>query len=267
MLPETSSFRGRVAVITGAAQGVGEATARLFAARDAAGLALVDRQGERLDALAHELSEEGCPAEPICVDLAEVDACFRAIDRAAARFGSLHCLVNAAGLTDRGTIEDTTPELFDRLMAVDARAPFFLIQRILPHLRRAGGGTVVNIVSITVHGGLPHLAPYVAAKGALAAVTRNIAAALVRDRIRVNGLNLGWTLTPAEHRVQTEHHGLPEDWAERAGRELPFGRLLSAADAARAIAFLASDESGLMTGALVDFDQQVVGAYPLPAEA
>ena len=67
--------------------------------------------------------------------------------------------------------------------------------------------------------------------------------------------------------MQTEHHGLPEDWAERAGRELPFGRLLTAADAARAIAFLASDESGLMTGALVDFDQQVVGAYPLPAEA
>ena len=186
-----------------------------------------------------------------------------AIDRAAAHFGALHGLVNAAGLTDRGTIDDTSPELFDRIFAVDARAPFFLVQRILPWLRRAGGGTIVNIVSITVHGGTPQLAAYVGAKGALAAMTRNIAAAVARDRIRVNGLNLGWTLTPNEERVQTGFHGRPPGWAEVVGRRQPFGRLLTPRDAARAVAFLASDESGLMTGALVDFEQQVMGAYPV----
>src|SRR3954449_11654451 len=128
-------------VVTGAAQGVGEATARLIAERGAAGLALVDRNAERLAEVAGAIMSGGCPAEAIAADLGEVAACFAAVDRAGRRFGALHGLVNAAGLTDRGTIDDTSPELFDRIFAVDARAPFFLIQRILPWLRGAGGGT------------------------------------------------------------------------------------------------------------------------------
>ena len=122
---------------------------------------------------------------------------------------------------------------------------------------------MVNVVSITVHGGTPQLTAYVGAKGALAAMTKNIAAAVARDRVRVNGLNLGWTVTPGEHAVQMGTHGRPPGWDEAVGASQPFGRLLTPLDAARAIAFLASDESALMTGALVDFEQQVMGAYPL----
>ena len=177
-MAEAWSFAGRVMLVTGAAQGVGEATARLMAERGAAGLALVDRNAERLAMVAAEISAAGCPAEALPADLGEVANCFAAVDRAGERFGALHGLVNAAGLTDRGTIDDTTPELFDRIFAVDARAPFFLIQRVLPWLRRAGGGTIVNVISITVHGGTPQLTAYVGAKGALAAMTKNIAAAV-----------------------------------------------------------------------------------------
>lgn len=262
-MAEAWSFADRVMLVTGAAQGVGEATARLMAERGAAGLALVDRNADRLAEVAAAITSTGCPAEPFPAELAEVAACFSAVDRAAERFGALHGLVNAAGLTDRGTIDDTTPELFDAIFAVDARAPFFLIQRALPWLRRAGGGTIVNIVSITVHGGTPQLTAYVGAKGALAAMTRNIAAAVARDRVRVNGLNLGWTVTPGEHAVQMGTHGRPPGWDEVVGAAQPFGRLLTPLDAARAIAFLASDESGLMTGALIDFEQRVMGTYPL----
>ncbi|MGD9507663.1 MAG: SDR family oxidoreductase [Geminicoccaceae bacterium] len=261
-MAEAWSFAGRVMLVTGAAQGVGEATARLLAERGAAGLALVDRNAGRLAEVAAAITAMGCPAEPIPAELAEVATCFSAVDRAVERFGALQGLINAAGLTDRGTIDDTTPELFDAIFAVDARAPFFLIQRTLPWLRRAGGGTIVNVCSITIHGGTPQLTAYVGAKAALAAMTRKIAAAVGRDRVRVNGLNLGWTVTPGEHAVQMGTHGRAPGWDAVVGAAQPFGRLLTPLDAARAIAFLASDESGLMTGALVDFEQQVMGAYP-----
>ncbi|MGH6903505.1 MAG: SDR family oxidoreductase, partial [Geminicoccaceae bacterium] len=102
---------------------------------------------------------------------------------------------------------------------------------------------------------------YSASKGALMTMTRALANALKRDRIRVNTLNIGWTNTPREHLVQTGMDGQPEDWLERASRNQPFGRLIEAEEVARAIAFLCSDESGLMTGAVVDFDQNVVGAW------
>jgi NAD(P)-dependent dehydrogenase (short-subunit alcohol dehydrogenase family) len=262
-MAEGWSFAGRVLLVTGAAQGVGEATARLLAERGAAGLALVDRDGGGLARVAGEIAAAGCPTEAVVADLGEVAACFVAVDRAVARFGALHGLVNAAAITDRGGIDDTTPELFDRMFAVNARAPFFLIQRALPALRKAGGGTIVNVISITIHGGTPQLTAYVGAKGALAVMTRNIAASVARDRIRVNGLNLGWTLTPNERLVQARYHGHDAAWLEATARRLPFGRLLSPLDAARAIAFLASDESGLMTGAVVDFEQQVMGTYPV----
>ena len=168
----------------------------------------------------------GCPALPIVADLAEVPNA-AGVDRAAEHFGALHGLVNAAGITDRGTIDDTTPELFERIFAVDARAPFFLIQRVLPWLRRAGGGTIVNVCSINVHGGTPQLTAYVGAKAALAAMTKNIAAAVARDRVRVNGLNLGWTLTPNEHGCRPECTGGRRTGPRRSGRAQPFGRLLA----------------------------------------
>ncbi len=250
-------------LVTGAAQGIGEATARLMAERGVAALGLVDRNRDLLEKVAAELAAAGHRVEPITADLAQVDEATEAVDVAVRHLGALHGVVNAAGITDRGGIDDTSPELFDRIFAVNARAPFFIIQRALPHLRRAGGGTIVNVLSITIWGGTPQLTAYVGAKGALAVMTRNIAASVARDRIRVNGLNLGWTLTPHEKRLQVEVHGRLPDWPEQVGRTQPFGRLLTPEDAARAICFLASEESALMTGAIVDFEQQVMGTYPV----
>jgi NAD(P)-dependent dehydrogenase (short-subunit alcohol dehydrogenase family) len=90
-------------------------------------------------------------------------------------------------------------------------------------------------------------------------MTRGLANALRRDRIRVNTLNIGWTNTPREHLVQTRVHGRPENWLEQVSGAQPFGRLIQPEEVARALAFLTSDESGLMTGAIIDFDQQVIG--------
>lgn len=183
------------------------------------------------------------------------------VDAAADRFGGLDVLANVAGLTDRGTIETTTPEIWDRLFAVNTRAPFFLIQRAVPHMRDRGGGTVVNVISIAAHGGAPFIAAYVASKSALIGLTRNLGHALRHDRIRVNGLNMGWTATPGEEAIQRSAHGMGDDWLEEIEADRPFGRLLRPEEVARAICFLASAESALTTGAVWDFDQMVMGAY------
>jgi NAD(P)-dependent dehydrogenase (short-subunit alcohol dehydrogenase family) len=180
-------------------------------------------------------------------------------------FGRVDILVNAAGITDRGTLLDTSPELFDRMFAVNVRGPFFLMQEAARLMRRDGiAGAMVNILSMMANGGQPCLTAYSGSKGALATLTKNAAYSLLRDHIRVNALNIGWMDTPGEDRTQRFADGKPDDWLEQAERVQPFGRLLKADEVARAIAFLASDESGMMTGSIIDFDQSVVGCYDSP---
>jgi NAD(P)-dependent dehydrogenase (short-subunit alcohol dehydrogenase family) len=260
---------GRIAVVTGATQGLGEAAARLFARRGAAGLVICGRSFEAGERVAREISGAGCPTVYVKADLARVEDCRRVMAGADGEFGRVDVLVNCAGVTDRGTILDTTPELYDRIFAVNVRAPFFLMQEAARLMVREGtAGTMVNIISMSGHGGQPFICPYSASKGALLTLTKNVAYSLLRQRIRVNGLTIGWTDTPGEDAIQKHYHGAPEGWLGAAEARLPFGRLIKPEEVARAIAFLASDESGLMTGSIVDFDQSVLGCYdspPLPA--
>ena len=256
---------GKIAVVTGGTQGLGEATARLFAGRGAAGLLICGRNRPRGQAHAAELSQAGCRTVFVETDLARLEDCARVIQQAEQAFGRLDVLVNAAGITDRGTLLDTSPELFERIFAVNVRAPFFLMQAAVQVMRRAGvQGSIVNILSMSAHGGQPFLSAYSASKGALAVLTKNAAYALLNERIRVNGLNIGWMDTPGEDRTQQHADGAGDDWLAQAEAVQPFGRLLKAEEVARAIAFLASDESGMMTGSLIDFDQSVAGCYDSP---
>lgn len=259
---DKSSLSGRHAAITGGTQGLGEAVARLFAERDAAGLVICGRNVARGEAVAAELTEGGCPTEFVAADLAQVADCRRVIARADERFGSLHALVNCAAVTERGNVLTTTEELFDRMFAVNVRAPFFLMQEAVRLMLRDGiEGTIVNIASVVSRGGSSFLAPYTASKGALATLTRNVAFSLLRNRIRVNGLNIGWMDTPGEDVIQKTFHDATDSWLAEAEARQPFGRLLKPEEVARAVAYLSSDESGLMTGSMVDFDQSVAGAW------
>jgi NAD(P)-dependent dehydrogenase (short-subunit alcohol dehydrogenase family) len=256
----TGRFEGKVAVVTGGTQGVGLATARLLAERGAAGLVICGRREEQGRRAAEELESLGCRTIFVPADIGVVDECFRVVDEAERAFDRLDVLIGCAASTDRGGVDDTTPELWDRMFAVNVRAPFFLLQRAVAVMRPRGiEGSVVNVISVTSYGGAPYLATYAASKGALVTLTRNAANSLLWDRIRVNGLNLGWTNTPGEHATQKRWHDVPDNWLEEAAAKQPFGRLIEPEEAARAIAFLASDESGLMTGSVVDFDQTVVG--------
>lgn len=257
-----AGLEGRYAVITGGTQGLGEATARLFAARGAAGLVICGRNREKGEAVARDIAQRGCEVHFIEADLEKPADAREVIAAADRHFGRLHALVNVAAITDRGTILDTPEDLFDRMFAVNTRAPFFLMQDAAKIMIREGiAGAMVNVLSIAAHGGAPHICAYSASKAALGALTRNAAFTLMRKRIRINGLNIGWMDTPAEHQIQTTYHGLPQDWLASAEAGQPFGRLLKPDEVARAIAFLCSDESGMMTGALVDFGQFVIGCH------
>ena len=155
----------------------------------------------------------------------------------------------------------TSPELYDLMFDTNVRAPFFLMQDAL-HLMKKNktSGTIVNILSMSGHGGQDFISAYCGSKGALATLTRNVAFAVMRYRIRVNGLNIGWMDTPGEDRIMKTYHDAAPGWLEKAEAGRPFGRLLKPAEVARAVAYLSSEESGLMTGAIIDFDQQVLGA-------
>jgi NAD(P)-dependent dehydrogenase (short-subunit alcohol dehydrogenase family) len=257
-----ASLAGKVAIVTGGTQGLGERIAREFAARGLSGLVITGRNAERGARVAADLSAKGCRTIFVKADLASVEETAAVVPAADAEFRRVDILVNAAGDTDRGTLLDTSPDLYDRIMAVNCRAPFFLIQAAAKvMIREAIEGSIVNIQSMSAHGGQPFISAYCVSKGALATLTKNAAFSLMPHRIRVNGLNIGWMSTPGEDAVMRRHHGAQDGWLDKAAAEQPFGRLLDPAEVARTVAFLASADSGLMTGSNIDFDQQVLGAY------
>jgi len=249
-------LEGKVVIVTGAASGIGAAIARLLAEEGIGGLVLVDRDGEGARRLAAALSVE---AEVVEADLAEMAAPEVIAAAARARFGRIDGLVNAAGLTTRGSFVTGTPAVWDQLFAVNARAGFFLMQAaIADMLGRGAAGAIVNILSMNAHCGIPELAIYAGTKGAMATLTRNAANAHMADRIRVNGINLGWVATESEARMQAMERG--PDWEAEVAAALPLRRLVTAEECARLAVFLLGDASVPMSGAIIDFEQKVAGA-------
>ena len=247
----------RTAAITGAAQGIGEAVARRLADEGYERLVLIDRQKKKLDEVAQDLRKKGTKVHTVELDLADAEAIRGTLKSALGEDAELHVLVNAAGTTARGGLSDTKVETFDRIFAINVRAPFFMMQEAAELMPR--GGVIVNICSMLAYGGPPFLLAYSSSKAGLAALTKGAANSLKWKGIRVFAINLGWTWTPAEQIVQTEVHGLPENWREEVGSKQPFGRLLMPEDPASLIAFLASDGAAMMTGAVIDLDQHVAG--------
>lgn len=254
----------KVAIVTGGTQGLGAAIARRFAEAGAAGIVTCGRNSTAGEAVAAAIAEDtGIDVHFVTADLASVEDCRNVVAETDSRFGRVDVLVNAAGLTDRGDILNTDPDLFDRMMAINVRAPFFLMQDAVRIMIREGiEGAIVNIGSTSALAGQPFISAYCASKGALATLTRNTGFALLRNRIRVNQLNIGWMASDGEDRIQREFHGAADDWLDKAAAEQPFGRLVDPAEVARAVAFLASSDAGLMTGSVINFDQSVWGGYP-----
>ena len=257
------ALEGKTLVVTGGTQGLGETVARLALASNVEAIAIVGRNAERGARVAGDLSAGGRPCFFIQADLAEPTAPARAMAQAIEKLGRVDCLVNGAALTDRASLEAGTIADWERIFSVNARAPFFTMQAAVADMKaRHASGSIVNILSVNAHCGAPDLAVYSASKGALSTLTRNVANAHLSDRIRVNGINMGWVATPNEQAMQARTLGKGEDWEKIAAAGLPLGRLLTMDEVARLTLFLLSDASGLMTGTLIDMEQTVFGAPP-----
>jgi NAD(P)-dependent dehydrogenase (short-subunit alcohol dehydrogenase family) len=250
---------GKVVLVSGGTQGLGAAIAAACV-REGAAVVISGRNAERGAKVVAELTAGGADASFVQADISDVSQAQASVAATIERHGRIDCLVNAAGLTARGSMSDTTPELFDQHIAVNLRAPFFLMQAAIADMMKRGEpGTIVNVITIDSHGGQPFLAPYVAAKAGLAGLTKNAAHAHRWDRIRINGLNMGWSATDGENATQQQGHGAGADWQEQAAAKLPMGKLGQVDEIADFVAFLLSDRSGVVTGSVIDWDQNVIG--------
>ena len=245
----------KVVLVNGGSQGVGAAIVRA-AVREGATVVFTGRRAEVGEKLAADTG-----ARFVRADLADPAQARDSVVQTVEAHGRVDCLVNAAGLTSRGSLLDTTPELFDQHMAINLKAPFFAMQAAVADMTaRKAPGTIVNIGSNCAHGGPPYLAPYSTAKAGLAGLTRNAAHAHRFDRIRINTVNIGWTDTEGEDATQRAFHDAGDDWREQAARSQPMGKLGQPDEIAEFVVFLLSERSGVVTGSVIDWDQNVLGA-------
>lgn len=251
---------GKVILITGSTQGIGRAIAVECAQSGAEAIILSGRNAVAGETVVAELAAIGVKAQLVVEDLSTEGAAERLFDKALGHFGRVDALVNSAGLTTRGSTVDASRDLWRDLFQVNAKEPFFLMQRMINTLReREAPGEILNILSMNVHGGTGELTVYSATKAALALITRNAAHQHRFDRIRINGINVGWTDTPAERKMQADILGKGDDWMDEAAGSQPFGRLLTPQDVARLSVYLLSDVSSPITGSIIDQEQWVSG--------
>ena len=254
-------LQDRVAVVTGSGAGMGEGMARLFAA-EGGQLVISGRDEKKGQAVADSIVQSGGRAVFERADVSVEADCRALIEATVRHYRRIDVLVNNVGLSTRGTIEDTTVELWDRLFATNVRSAFICMQQAVQHMKTQGKGSIINIGSVNSYIGEPKLMAYSASKGALMTLTKNTASYLNRYRVRVNQLNVGWTDTPNEHRVKTQEEGKGDNWLAEAASTRPFGRLLVPRDIAYAALYFASDESECITGSVLDLEQYPVGAPP-----
>lgn len=252
----------QVILVTGSTSGIGEAIARRFA-RDGAAVLVHGLDIAAGLRIAADIAREGGETEFISGRLEDPAAPQRIVAAAIARWGRIDGVVNNAADLSRSSLESTDATVFDRVIAVNLRAPLLLIREALPHFRRQGGGRVLNIGSTNSYCGERNLLAYSISKAGLVTLTRNLADAHGSEGVRCNLLNVGWTLTANERQLKIAE-GMPDDWPQRLPRSLvPSGRLLAPEEIAAAAAYFFSEEAALINGATIDLEQYpVVGRNP-----
>ena len=251
----------KVIIVTGSTTGIGEATVRRFVA-EGAKVVVHGRDRERGERIVHEL---GGPSRAVLAvdDLAEADAPVRIVTTAVRAFGKLDGIVNNAAWIVRSNIETTDAGLFDRCMAVNVRAPLLLFKAAFNELKR-NQGSVLNIGSINGLCGEANQLAYSISKGALITLSRNLADAHGRDKIRVNHLNVGWVLSPNEYELKVKE-GLPRDWPDHPPAAFaPSGKLMTPETIATMAVYWIGDESRPVSGSVLEVEQYpAIGRNPI----
>ncbi|MFT4958946.1 MAG: NAD(P)-dependent dehydrogenase (short-subunit alcohol dehydrogenase family) [Paracoccaceae bacterium] len=248
----------KVVLVTGSASGIGFAIAKKCHAQGAK-VVLHGLDAGELETAAQKL---GADVSYIVADLIDPAAPQKIVDFVIEKHGRIDSLVNNAARLDRCTLKTATSDLVDAMFAVNFRAPLMLIQAATAVMEQQGGGSIVNIGSINASCGAPTLLVYSATKGALATITRNLGFALGPKGVRINQIDVGWTATENEHRIQTTE-GRPENWHELVHESYtPSGALLTADQIAEHAVFWLSDQSAPITGQVYEVEQ-----YPMIGRA
>jgi NAD(P)-dependent dehydrogenase (short-subunit alcohol dehydrogenase family) len=252
-------LQDKVILVTGSTTGIGEAVARLFV-REGAFVMIHGRRADAAKALAAELGDRAAFTIGALEDPA-VPA--RLVEDTVARFGRIDGIVNNAAVITRGTIDNATPEVFDRTLAINVRAPLFIIRAAMPYFHKQGGGRVLNIGSINAYCGEQTYLIYSISKGGLTTLTRNLADAHAAEHVQINQLNAGWTLTPNEYALKLSD-GMPPDWPQRLPKSsAPAGRIHNPDEVAMAAIFFLTDEAALINGSILDVEQfPLIGRNP-----
>ena len=244
-------LEGKSTVITGAANGIGRATAVLFAAEGARVVA-TDLDAERLDRLRDELAATGAECVAVVGDVSLPEDARRMIEAAVEHYGHIDVLVANAGIIPLRTITEATAEDWDEVMAIDGRGMFLTCKFAIEQMLTTGGGSLVLLSSISGMAGQARQSTYGPAKFAASGLTKHLAVEWADKGIRVNAVAPGTILTEAVRRLPDQPGGA--DYIEEIRRVHPMGRLGEPEEVARAIAFLASDEASFITGAILPVD-------------
>lgn len=246
-------LENKIVLVTGSTTGIGAAIVE-ECVREGAKVMVHGRDERRAQQMVAELGTGH--VSYFLEDLTEAGVCDHLMDALIQQFGRIDVLINNAGLSPRDDIDSLTGDKFDWLVRLNLRAPLFLSQRAIKHFRiQQSGGTIVNIGSINAHCGQDDLLSYSITKGGLMTMTRNLGNALGSENIRVNQLNVGWTLTENESKLK-QNEGFPEDW-EKTIPEIfaPRGTLLRPVEIARHAVFWASDRSAPANGVVYELEQ------------